>query len=115
MFFGSERAVSVSVAMGIIIATGWAGGYLMVRSVSSPFFPTRRITRAQGTPIAGYVYLLNAYGGAESMYAEYSVYRPAPAMFYAGSMGMGWMRATGLVSLMQLRTFFQKGNLNQRA
>ncbi|KAJ7366229.1 major facilitator superfamily transporter, partial [Mycena albidolilacea] len=72
------RAVSVSVAMGIIIVTGWAGGYLM------------------GAPIAGYVYLLNAYGGAESMYAEYSAYRPAPAMFYAGSMGMGWMDAIGL-------------------
>ncbi|KAJ7868797.1 major facilitator superfamily transporter [Mycena olivaceomarginata] len=44
------RAVSVSVAMRIII----------------------------GAPIAGYIYLLNAYGGAESMYAEYSAYRPAP-------------------------------------
>jgi hypothetical protein len=106
-------------AMGIITVTGWAGGYLMVRSVFSPFFPTQRITRAQGAPIAGYVYLLNAYG-AESMYAEYSASHPAPAMFYAGSMGMGWMGATGLVSLMRLRTsqhsIFPESivNLNQR-
>ncbi|KAJ7868783.1 major facilitator superfamily domain-containing protein [Mycena olivaceomarginata] len=77
--FGSAR---VSVAMGMIV-TGWAGGYLM------------------GAPIAGY--LLNAYGGAESTLSAYH-----PAMFYAGSMGMG---ATGLVSLMRFRTstrFFQK-------
>ncbi|KAJ7914319.1 putative monocarboxylate transporter [Mycena leptocephala] len=77
--FGSAR---VSVAMGMIV-TGWVGGYLM------------------GAPIAGY--LLNAYGGADSTLSAYH-----PAMFYAGSMGMG---ATGLVSLMRLRTstrFFQK-------
>ncbi|KAJ6476111.1 major facilitator superfamily domain-containing protein [Mycena sanguinolenta] len=77
--FGSAR---VSVAMGMIV-TGWAGGYLM------------------GAPIAGY--LLNAYGGADSTLSAYH-----PAMFYAGSMGLG---ATGLVSLMRLQTstrFFQK-------
>ncbi|KAJ7890303.1 monocarboxylate transporter, partial [Mycena leptocephala] len=77
--FGSAR---VSVAMGMIV-TGWVGGYL------------------SGAPIAGY--LLNAYGGADSTLSAYH-----PAMFYAGSMGMG---ATGLVSLMRLRTstrFFQK-------
>ncbi|KAF7365702.1 Monocarboxylate permease Mch4 [Mycena venus] len=77
--FGSAR---VSVAMGMIV-TGWVGGYLM------------------GAPIAGY--LLNAYGGADSTLSAYH-----PAMFYAGSMGMG---ATGLVSLVRLQTstrLFQK-------
>ncbi|KAF7357293.1 Monocarboxylate permease Mch4 [Mycena sanguinolenta] len=77
--FGSAR---VSVAMGMIV-TGWAGGYLM------------------GAPIAGY--LLNAYGGTDSTLSAYH-----PAMFYAGSMGLG---ATGLVSLVRLQTstrFFQK-------
>ncbi|KAJ6554175.1 monocarboxylate permease Mch4 [Mycena capillaripes] len=77
--FGSAR---VSVAMGMIV-TGWVGGYLM------------------GAPIAGY--LLAAYGGADSTLSAYH-----PAMFYAGSMGMG---ATGLVLLMRLKTstqFFQK-------
>ncbi|KAF8194434.1 major facilitator superfamily domain-containing protein [Mycena galopus ATCC 62051] len=77
--FGSAR---VSVAMGMIV-TGWAGGYLM------------------GAPIAGY--LLNAYGGANSTLSAYH-----PAMFYAGSMGLG---ATGLVTLVRLQTstrFFHK-------
>ncbi|KAJ7843353.1 hypothetical protein B0H14DRAFT_3456267 [Mycena olivaceomarginata] len=64
--FGSAR---LSVAMGMIV-TRWAGGYLM------------------GAPIAGY---LNAYGSAESMLSAYN-----PAMFYAGSMGMGTI---GLVSI----------------
>ncbi|KAJ6527092.1 monocarboxylate transporter [Mycena capillaripes] len=77
--FGSAR---VSVAMGMIV-TGWVGGYLM------------------GAPIVGY--LLAAYGGADSTLSAYH-----PAMFYAGSMGMG---ATGLVLLMRLKTstqLFQK-------
>ncbi|KAF7357294.1 Monocarboxylate permease Mch4 [Mycena sanguinolenta] len=96
--FGSAR---VSVAMGMIV-TGWAGGYLMVRK---DFFQLSRVCRfdfvAQGAPIAGY--LLNAYGGADSTLSAYH-----PAMFYAGSMGLG---ATGLVSLVRLQTstrFFQK-------
>ncbi|KAJ7676739.1 major facilitator superfamily domain-containing protein [Mycena polygramma] len=69
--FGSAR---VGVAMGMIV-TGWVGGYLL------------------GAPIAGY--LLNAYGGADSTLKAYH-----PAMFYAGSMGMG---ATGLVFLVRAR------------
>ncbi|KAJ6461583.1 major facilitator superfamily domain-containing protein [Mycena vitilis] len=69
--FGSAR---VSVAMGMIV-TGWVGGYIL------------------GAPIAGY--LLNAYGGADSTLKAYH-----PAMFYAGSMGMG---ATGLVFIVRAR------------
>ncbi|KAJ6474408.1 major facilitator superfamily domain-containing protein [Mycena vitilis] len=69
--FGSAR---VGVAMGMIV-TGWVGGYLL------------------GAPIAGY--LLNAYGGADSTLEAYH-----PAIFYAGSMGLG---ATGLVFLVRAR------------
>jgi len=58
-----------------MIVTGWTGGYLM------------------GAPIAGY--LLNAYGGQS---AGFEAYRPA--MYYAGSMGLG---AAGLVALVRLR------------
>ena len=57
--FGTMK---VTVAMGMI-ATGWAGGYLM------------------GGPIAGY--LLAAFGGEE---AGFQAYRPA--MYYSGAMSL---------------------------
>jgi hypothetical protein len=82
--FGSAR---LSVAMGMIV-TRWPAGisWYVGYSVSSA---RHSITHAQGAPIAGY--LLNAYGGAESMLSAYH-----PAMFYSGSMGMG---TVGLVSI----------------
>ncbi|RFU32981.1 hypothetical protein B7463_g3312, partial [Scytalidium lignicola] len=67
--FGSAR---VGVAMGMIVS-GWAGGYLM------------------GAPIAGY--LLAAYGGQNAGLKAYH-----PAIFYAGSMGLG---AALLVSVLR--------------
>jgi MFS family permease len=86
--FGSAR---VSVAMGMIV-TGWAGGYLMVRSPPTiKNFPSDTES-SKGAPIAGY--LLAAYGGEHRTLNAYH-----PAIFYAGSMALG---AAGLVVAVRL-------------
>jgi MFS family permease len=69
--FGTNR---VTVAMGMI-ASGWAGGYLL------------------GGPVAGY--LLAAFGGEE---AGFRAYRPA--MYYSGSMSL---LAAMLLAALRLR------------
>ena len=87
--FGLAR---LSTAVGMI-ATGWAGGYLMVRCEPQIHCSRREFIFGQGAPIAGYI--LAAYGGLK---AGFEAYRPA--IYYAGSMALA---LASLIAFVRLR------------